>query len=114
VVRFIAHEAVLERAACVVCHGGLGITQKALAAGVPVVEVPFGRDQLETARRVEVAEAGVRLSPRRLTADRLVDVVRAAIERRAGTQRIRRAFAEAGGSAAAVDAIEAVALLRHP
>jgi UDP:flavonoid glycosyltransferase YjiC (YdhE family) len=38
-----------------------GVTQKALAAGVPVCVVPFGRDQLEVARRVEVAAAGTRL-----------------------------------------------------
>ena len=53
--------AVLDRAVCVVCHAGMGITQKALAHGVPVVAVPFGRDQPEVARRVEVAGAGVRL-----------------------------------------------------
>ncbi|HEX4837706.1 MAG TPA: glycosyltransferase [Solirubrobacteraceae bacterium] len=108
VIRFVPHEAVLERAVCVVCHGGMGITQKALAAGVPVVVVPFGRDQLETARRVEVAEAGVRLSPRRLTPDRLADAVRTAIDRRAGAQRVSRAYATAGGQAAAADAIEAI------
>jgi UDP:flavonoid glycosyltransferase YjiC (YdhE family) len=44
----------------------MGSTQKALAHGVPVCVVPFGRDQLEVARRVEVAEAGTRLSARRL------------------------------------------------
>ncbi len=108
VVDFVSHEAVLERAACVVCHGGMGITQKALAAEVPVVVVPFGRDQLETARRVEVAEAGVRLSSRRLTPDRLADAVRTAITRRAGAQRVSRAYAAAGGQAAAADAIESL------
>jgi MGT family glycosyltransferase len=108
VVGFVPHEAVLERAACVVCHGGMGITQKALAAEVPVVVVPFGRDQLETARRVEVAEAGVRLSPRRLTPGRLADAVRTAIDRRAGAQRVSRAYAAAGGASAAADAIEAI------
>jgi hypothetical protein len=36
----------------------MGATQKALAHGVPVCAVPFGRDQLEVARRVEVAAAG--------------------------------------------------------
>ena len=109
VVRFIPHKAVLERAACVVCHGGMGITQKALAAEIPVVVVPFGRDQLETARRVEVAKAGVRLSPRRLTADRLAEAVRTAIGLRAGAQRVSRAYAAAGGHTAAADAIEAIA-----
>lgn len=109
VMSFVSHEAVLERAACVVCHGGMGITQKALAAEVPVVVVPFGRDQLETARRVEFARAGVRLTPRRLTPDRLAEAVRIALERRAGAQRISRLYAAAGGPAAAADAIETIA-----
>ena len=106
VVRFLAHDPVLERAACVVCHGGLGITQKALAAEVPVVVVPFGRDQMETARRVELAGAGVRLSPRRLTAPRLVAAVRTAIGMRSGAQRVSKAFAAAGAQQAAADALE--------
>jgi MGT family glycosyltransferase len=109
VVRFLAHDPVLQRAACVVCHGGMGIVQKALAAGVPLVVVPAGRDQLETARRVEVAGAGVRLSPRRLTPERLASAVRVATGRRAGAQRVSRAFASAGGARAAVDAIESIA-----
>ncbi|HEY3970784.1 MAG TPA: nucleotide disphospho-sugar-binding domain-containing protein [Solirubrobacteraceae bacterium] len=108
VVRFVSHDAVLERAACVVCHGGLGITQKALAAEVPVVVVPFGRDQAETSRRVEFAKAGVRLPPRRLTPQRLLDAVRGAMECREGAQRVSRAYAAAGGAPSAADAIEAI------
>jgi UDP:flavonoid glycosyltransferase YjiC (YdhE family) len=108
VVRFLPHDAILARAACVVCHGGMGITQKALAAEVPVVVVPCGRDQLDTARRVEVAGAGARISPRRLTPERLLGAVRTAIDRGAGAQRVSRAFAAAGGAAAAADAIEAL------
>ena len=106
--RFVPHAAVLERAACVVCHGGMGITQKALTAEVPVVVVPFGRDQLETARRVDVARAGVRLSPRGLTPERLLDAVRTALTRRDGARRVSHAYAAAGGPTAAVDAIEAL------
>jgi UDP:flavonoid glycosyltransferase YjiC (YdhE family) len=108
VVRFLPHDEILARAACVVCHGGMGITQKALAAGVPVVVVPCGRDQLDTARRVEVATAGARISPRRLTPERLLSAVGTAIDRRAGAQRVSRAFAAAGGPSAAADAIEAL------
>jgi MGT family glycosyltransferase len=104
--RFVPHDAVLRRVACVVCHGGMGIAQKALAAGVPVVVVPFGRDQLETARRVEYARAGVRLPPRRLTAARLARAVREAIDLRDGAQRVSGLFAQAGGEVAAADAIE--------
>jgi MGT family glycosyltransferase len=106
VVRFASHDALLHRVACVVCHGGLGITQKALAAGAPVVVVPFGRDQMETARRVELAQAGVRLSPRRLSPSRFLKAVEAAIELRPGAERVRQAFAATGGPAAAADALE--------
>jgi UDP:flavonoid glycosyltransferase YjiC (YdhE family) len=113
VVRFVPHQAILERAACVVCHGGMGITQKALAAEVPVVVVPFGRDQMETARRVEFARAGVRLSPRRLTPARLLDAVRTAFDCRPGARRVSRAYAAAGGPAAAADAIEAIGTSRR-
>ena len=65
--RFVPHGAVLDRAVCAVTHGGMGATQKALARGVPVCVVPFGRDQLEVARRVEVARCGTRLPARRLS-----------------------------------------------
>ena len=98
----------LERAACVVCHAGMGITQKALAHGVPVVAVPFGRDQPEVARRVEVAGAGVRLPVRKLTPDRLRDAVRRAIELRPGAERIAAAFAAAGGAVRRADEVEAL------
>jgi MGT family glycosyltransferase len=106
VVRFASHDPLLRRAVCVVCHGGLGITQKALAAGVPLVVVPFGRDQMETARRVELAQAGIRLSPTRLTPLRLLKAVEGAIELRPGAERVSRAFAAAGGPSAAADALE--------
>jgi MGT family glycosyltransferase len=106
--RFVPHSPVLERAACVVCHAGMGITQKALAHGIPVVAVPFGRDQPEVARRVEVAHAGVRLPVRRLTPDRLRAAVRRAIALRPGAERIAAAFAAAGGAAAAANELEAL------
>ncbi|HEU4977552.1 MAG TPA: nucleotide disphospho-sugar-binding domain-containing protein [Solirubrobacteraceae bacterium] len=107
--RFLPHAPLLARAECVVCHAGMGITQKALAAGVPVVAVPFGRDQFEVARRVQVCDAGVRLSATRLRADRLRAAVAAARTKRDGARRIAAAFAAAGGAARAADALEALA-----
>jgi MGT family glycosyltransferase len=104
--RFIPHRPVLERAACAVTHGGMGATQKALALGVPVCAVPFGRDQLEVARRVEVAGAGTRLPAKRLRADRLRAKVREAMRLRDGAKRVQEAFAAAGGPSAAADAFE--------
>jgi MGT family glycosyltransferase len=106
--RFLPHGPLLREAACVVCHGGMGITQKALAAGVPVCVVPFGRDQLEVARHVEEAGAGARLLPARLTPERLRATIRTATGRAGGARRLAEAFRRAGGAAAAADALEAI------
>jgi len=84
----------------------MGATQKALARGIPVCAVPFGRDQLEVARRVEVAEAGTRLPANRLRPDRLRAKTREAITRTTGARRVAAGFAAAGGPAAAATAVE--------
>ena len=112
VLPFTPHAPVLDRAACAITHGGMGATQKALARGVPVCAVPFGRDQLEVARRVEVAGAGTRLPASRLRPDRLRAAVRQATGRAEGARRVAAAFAAAGGPAAAADAFET--LLAQP
>jgi MGT family glycosyltransferase len=104
--RAFSHRQVLPRAACVVCHGGMGITQKALAAGVPICAVPFGRDQHEVARRVQVAGAGVRLPSFRLSAGRLRSGVRSAVRMRPGAASVAAAFAAIDGPRVAADALE--------
>ncbi len=109
VVRFAPHGPILRHAVAAVCHGGMGITQKALGAGVPVCVVPFGRDQLEVARRVEVCGAGTQVAPGALTPERLRDAVRRARERKAGAEAVARAFAAAGGASAAADVVEGLA-----
>lgn len=106
VLPFVPHGPILDRAACAITHGGMGATQKALARGVPVCAVPFGRDQLEVARRVEVCGAGTRLPAGRLRPDRLRSSVRAALGMAQGARRIAEAFAAAGGKAAGADAVE--------
>jgi MGT family glycosyltransferase len=106
VLTFAPHGLILDHAACAVTHGGMGATQKALARGVPVCAVPFGRDQFEVARRVEVAGAGTRVPARRLSPARLRAAVREAMTRRAGAERVAAAYRRAGGPAAAADACE--------
>ena len=106
VARFMPHAPLLRRAACVICHAGMGITQKALAAGVPVCAVPFGRDQFEVGRRVVVAGAGAMLPAARLSPNRLRAAAQKAIDRTDGAKRIASAFAGAGGAPAAADALE--------
>jgi UDP:flavonoid glycosyltransferase YjiC (YdhE family) len=90
----------------------MGITQKALARGVPVTVVPFGRDQMETARHVEVAGAGTRLPATRLSPERLRASVREAMQRGDGARRMAAGLGAAGGAPAAADAFEG--LLREP
>ena len=87
--RFLPHGPIIARAACVVSHGGQGTTQRALAAGVPVCVVPFCRDQFDVARRVEVADAGVRLHHKRLSSERLRAAVHEAMGKRPGAERVR-------------------------
>jgi MGT family glycosyltransferase len=108
VLSFAPHSPILDRAACAITHGGMGATQKALARGVPVCAVPFGRDQLEVARRVEVARAGTRVPAKRLTPKRLRAAVTEAIRREEGARRIAAGYRDAGGPLAAADALEAL------
>jgi MGT family glycosyltransferase len=64
VVRRAPHSEVLRHASAVVTHAGHGTVIKALAAGVPVVAIPLGRDQLDNAARVAHHGAGLRLKPK--------------------------------------------------
>jgi MGT family glycosyltransferase len=104
--RFVPHGPVLERAAAVVCHSGMGIVQKAIAAGVPIAAVPFGRDQPEVARRVLEAGAGVQLRTKHLTPERLRATVREAIAMRSSAQAAGARLRAAGGGARFADAAE--------
>jgi MGT family glycosyltransferase len=110
--RFIPHAPLLARAVCAVTHGGAGATQKALASGVPVCVVPFGRDQLEVARRVEVADAGTRLPAQKLNPERLRRQIRLAMTKQEGARRVAAGYAATGGASAAADAFEALCTSR--
>src|SRR6201993_2044729 len=106
VCEFVPHGPVLDRAVCAVTHGGMGATQKALARGVPVCVVPFGRDQFEVARRVEGGRWGTRLPAKKLTADRPSANVRQAMTMTDGARRVAAGFAATGGVARGADLIE--------
>jgi MGT family glycosyltransferase len=61
-VRKAPHMAVIREAAAVVTHGGHGTVIRALAAGLPTLVVPHGRDQHDNARRVTERGAGLELA----------------------------------------------------
>lgn len=114
IAQFVPHGPILERSAVAVTHGGMGATQKALARGIPVCVVPFGRDQLEVARRVEVSRSGTRVPRSRLSPARLRAEVRQAITRTEGARRVAAGYAAAGGAPAGADAIEQRLLHSRP
>ena len=111
VVRSAPHAQVLREAALTVTHCGHGTTIKALAAGVPLVCLPMGRDQLDIAARVVHAGAG-----RRLDASAPAEAITTAIREvlanpayRAAAGRVASVIAEETASDLAVAEIEAVA-----
>ena len=63
VVASAPHGEVLRHAAAAIHHGGHGTTMKTVAAGVPAVVIPGGRDQPDSAARLAAAGAGVTLKP---------------------------------------------------
>ncbi len=74
VLRSAPHRQVLAEAAAVVTHAGHGTVMKALAAGVPLVCIPMGRDQKDNTTRVLRLHAGVKLGVRS-SADRIAGAV---------------------------------------
>jgi MGT family glycosyltransferase len=70
-----SHAEILPRAALVVTHGGHGTVIRALAAGVPIVTMPMGRDQSDNAVRVSRIGAGITVSrhARTRTLRRVID-----------------------------------------
>jgi len=105
---WLPHGPLLRKASVVVCHGGMGITQKALSAGVPACVVPFGRDQFDVAHRVAELEAGTALPPFDLSPGSLRAAIRAAAALRGGAAVVAAGFAAAGGASAAADRLESL------
>lgn len=59
---WLRHASVMARSDLVITHGGHGTVSTALAAGVPVLCVPLGRDQPFIAARVAALGAGLQLA----------------------------------------------------
>ncbi|TNE86067.1 MAG: glycosyltransferase [Deltaproteobacteria bacterium] len=104
--KYLPHAAVVPEMDVVVTHGGMGTVQRALAVGVPVCVVPWGRDQSESARRAEVCGGGTFVPRNQLTAARLKAAIHRARESREGAERVAEGFREAGGAKRALELIE--------
>ena len=69
--RFVSHAAVLTRSCLLVSHAGHGIVMKALYYGVPMVLVPWDRDQPGVAARAAALGAAEVVTRKELTEVRL-------------------------------------------
>jgi MGT family glycosyltransferase len=58
---FVPHADVMPESALIITHAGHGTVIRAMAAGVPLVCIPLGRDQYDVAARVVWHGAGVKL-----------------------------------------------------
>lgn len=109
----LPHDRLFPRMAAVVHHGGAGTTGAALRAGVPAVVVPFLMDQPFWGARVEALGVGPAPIPRKnLTAARLADALRRAMDDRAMRERaasLGEAIRAEDGVANAVSCFNAMA-----
>ena len=113
VVERAPHSEVLRHAKVIVTHAGHGTVLKALAAGVPVVAMPLGRDQLDNAARVVHHGAGLRLKPT-AKPDAIATAVRRVLEEpsfSAAAERMAAAIAVETAEDLAAAELEALASL---
>jgi MGT family glycosyltransferase len=111
VVERAPHREVLRHASAVVTHAGHGTVLKALAAGVPIVAIPLGRDQLDNAARLAHHGAGLRLKPK-AGPDVIARAVRRVLDEpsfAAGAQRLADAIADETAEDRAAAELEALA-----
>ena len=110
VVRSAPHSDVLRHCEAVVTHCGHGTTIKSLAAGVPLVCLPMGRDQLDVAALVVHAGAGIRLDAQAAAPEEIGAAVQQAIAEprfRAAAIRMADAIREETARDVTVEEIEA-------
>ena len=111
VVERAPHSEILRHAKVVVTHAGHGTVMKTLAAGVPMVAIPLGRDQLDNAARVAHHGAGLRLKPK-AGPEEIARAVRRVLDEpsfAAGAQRLADAIAAETAEDRAAAELEALA-----
>lgn len=110
VTRSVDHASVLPRAAVAIHHGGIGTLQAVARAGVTSIIVPFIADQPFWGAQMHRNRLGPRPIPQRsLTADRLVDALRAAPDYGARSREVAASMALEDGLREALAVVESAA-----
>ncbi|MDQ1660712.1 MAG: hypothetical protein QOJ68_692 [Blastococcus sp.] len=108
---FVPHGSVLQHMAAVVTHAGMSSVATALAAGMPLVCVPQGRDQPLNAAAVEEVGAGLTVAPD-APAEDLAAAVRTVLAQnrfRTAAQRLAAAAESVGNGELAATLVDAAA-----
>lgn len=112
VCRSVPHAQVFPFASVVVSHGGHGTVTRALASGVPLICIPFGRDQPTNAAYVVAKGAGLKLGKKASVAH-----IREAIQRvikksafRENARQVGKTVAEDVRRSTGVQVLEQVAM----
>ena len=108
---YLAHDLVLPHMRAVITHGGLSTITASLAAGVPLVCIPQGREQPINAARVAASGTGRQVDPDAPAAE-IASAVDAALrdERAlAAAQAFAATIAELGAGESATDMVEQLA-----
>ena len=77
---WVPQVALLREVQIVISHGGNNTVQETIAAGVPLVVIPFGGDQVVNAARIERLGIGVCVLPGALTPETLRAAVASALD----------------------------------
>jgi len=108
-VKWISHSELFPLTDVVITTGGAGSVLASLGAGVPLVVIPTEWDKPEVAQRVVAAGAGLKISPRECTPQR----IRMAVEQvlsdpsfRSNARRLAAAFGRYGGPKRAAELVE--------
>jgi MGT family glycosyltransferase len=109
--QWVSHSDLLPRCAAIVTTGGAGTIMAALKVGLPLLIVPTHWDKPDNAQRVVTSGAGLSLSPKQCTPERL----RAGVQRlltepkfRANARYLAQCLAAAPGPPGAVELLEAL------
>lgn len=107
VARHLPQVAMLQHTDVFVNHGGNGSVTEAVAAGVPMVVLPFSTDQFAGAAAIERAGVGAVLAPNSLTPEALTSAVDGLLTSNAGARMadVAKGSARNGGPRRAAKAI---------
>jgi UDP:flavonoid glycosyltransferase YjiC (YdhE family) len=115
--RYIPQSLLLGHCDVVLSHGGSGTIMAALAAGLPLVNIPLAIDQAENAARCVEIGVGLSIAPEERTPAQIRAAVREVLTERsyrAAAERVRDEIAALPGPEYAVALLERLAVEKQP